>query len=521
MSVADRGTSSSDLVSKLLHRSTSFARTLRGSSKSMSKKSFAGSSSNPSLDLSAASGAMELDDPIPRASSHGELSASASTSIFQSTEVVSTVATRSVSQKPKRLHRGNELSELKQSYSCTTLPRALNSQRLSIFSRHISPIFGPMIKAEPGWILETGSAHVTSLDLSTSSSSSSFLLDSGSADLMGLQTNETDAWYATYFKSAEHFNYLAQEPAHGPVSISVMRDGDLVRAIVRTEKVQEKIAVPVSVLLKGSGSLGKKDKRGLLKSIVPPGWSLKNVREVKEAKHVDELAMFEANELQTKFKWGVLYVKHDQVAEDEMFANNDMSPHFTEFLETLGGVITLKDWSGYTGGLDTNKNMTGKQSVFTSFQNHQIMFHVAPMLPHDPDCPQQLERKRHLGNDVVVIVFVENENQTLTVLNDPEPYLPSTIRTHFQHVLAVVQRDPTSIDRPRYRLHIARKSDVPSFGPELPNPSVFDKSQLRNVLLTKLINGERAALKAPAFERAISRTRSGFMQYYQQEYPKK
>jgi RAP1 GTPase activating protein 1 len=380
-----------------------------------------------------------------------------------------------------------------------------------------------MIKTEAGWINETGSSKVTSMDLSTSTGMSySMEMDVTCMD-ESQKGIESDAWYATYFKSAEHFNFLAVEDSHGPVSISVMRDGDLVRAIVRTEKVQDKLAVPASVLLKGSGSLGKKDKRGLLKSIVPPGWHLKNVREVKETKHIDELAMFETNELQTKFKWGVLYAKHGQTKEDQMFANNETSEHFKEFLSTLGETITLNGWTGYTGGLDTNKNMTGTQSVFTSFHDHQIMFHVAPMLPHDPECPQQLERKRHLGNDVVVIVFMDNDNVSGLSTNDPEAYLPTTIRTHFQHVLAVVQRDPTASTpgKPRYRLHVSRKSDVPPFGPELPSPSLFDKTQLRNVLLSKLINGERAALKAPAFERAISRTRSGFIQYYHQEYTKK
>lgn len=440
----------------------------------------------------------------------------ASKSILHSTEVISTVST--TPQRPRRLHKGNELSELKASYSCTTLPRNLRSNRLSIFARNYIAPFTPIIKEEPGWVLESGSSQVTTMDLS-------LCRDAYGANTLDQAPIETDAWYATYFRSAEHFNYLAVEDRHGPISISVMRDGDLIRAIVRTEKVQEKLAVPASALLKGSGSLlGKKDKRGLLKAVVPPGWHLKNVREVKDTKHTDELNMFETNESQSKFKWGVLYVKHGQTREDDMFSNNEMSSGFREFLETLGDVINLKDWNGYTGGLDTNKNMTGTHSVFTKFHDQQIMFHVAPMLPHDPECPQQLERKRHLGNDVVVIVYMDNENQAHgDPEGDPAPYLPTTIRTHFQHILAVVQRDPNTAanEKTRYRLNISRKSDVPGFGPDLPSPCVFDKSQLRNVLLTKLINGERAALKAPAFERAISRTRSGFIQYYHQEYTKK
>jgi RAP1 GTPase activating protein 1 len=33
------------------------------------------------------------------------------------------------------------------------------------------------------------------------------------------------------------------------------------------------------------------------------------------------------------------------------------------------------------------------------------MFHVATYIPFTPEDRQQVERKRHLGNDIVVIVF--------------------------------------------------------------------------------------------------------------------
>ena len=38
------------------------------------------------------------------------------------------------------------------------------------------------------------------------------------------------------------------------------------------------------------------------------------------------------------------------------------------------------------------------------------MFHVAPYLNASPSDPQQLGRKRHIGNDVVTIVFYEGNN---------------------------------------------------------------------------------------------------------------
>ncbi len=39
------------------------------------------------------------------------------------------------------------------------------------------------------------------------------------------------------------------------------------------------------------------------------------------------------------------------------------------------------------------------------------MFHVSTELPFDAADAQCLERKRHLGNDVVVIVYLEGDGQ--------------------------------------------------------------------------------------------------------------
>ena len=33
------------------------------------------------------------------------------------------------------------------------------------------------------------------------------------------------------------------------------------------------------------------------------------------------------------------------------------------------------------------------------------MYHIAPMIPNPTHDKQQLDRKRHLGNDIVVLIF--------------------------------------------------------------------------------------------------------------------
>ncbi len=57
------------------------------------------------------------------------------------------------------------------------------------------------------------------------------------------------------------------------------------------------------------------------------------------------------------------------------------------------------------------------------------MFHVSTLLPYSKSERQQLERKRHIGNDIVTIVFQEENT----------PFHPSMIKSNFLHVFLVVQ----------------------------------------------------------------------------------
>lgn len=54
------------------------------------------------------------------------------------------------------------------------------------------------------------------------------------------------------------------------------------------------------------------------------------------------------------------------------------------------------------------------------------MFHVSTLLPHSAINRQQLERKRHIGNDVVVIVFQDGPNGGFN---------PKTISSKFNRIL--------------------------------------------------------------------------------------
>ena len=85
------------------------------------------------------------------------------------------------------------------------------------------------------------------------------------------------------------------------------------------------------------------------------------------------------------------------------------SDDFEEFLNFLGTRIQLKGWKQYRAGLDVKSGTTGIHSVYTKFSKYEIMFHVSTLLPAMSNNKQNLERKRHLGNNIVVIIFKEGD----------------------------------------------------------------------------------------------------------------
>lgn len=66
-------------------------------------------------------------------------------------------------------------------------------------------------------------------------------------------------------------------------------------------------------------------------------------------------------------------------------------------------------------------NTTGEFSYYEIHNSCEIMMHVSTLIPFYPKDEQQVERKRHFGNDIVVIIFKEGD----------EPFDPVAIRSQF------------------------------------------------------------------------------------------
>ncbi len=123
----------------------------------------------------------------------------------------------------------------------------------------------------------------------------------------------------------------------------------------------------------------------------------------------------------------------------------------------------MQGWTGFRGGLDAKTGSTGESFVHTVEFGKEIVFHVSTLLPYSGNNPQQLERKRHLGNDICNIVFQE----------DPETaFRPEHFKSKFNHIFAIVS--PASSDSTKLRVQIWTKNCVPEYGPPLPNPAIFE-----------------------------------------------
>ncbi len=211
------------------------------------------------------------------------------------------------------------------------------------------------------------------------------------------------------------------------------------------------------------------------------------------------IAAFDEHQVSNKFKFGLVYQKFGQVSEESLFGNQSHSPAMEEFLHMLGRQVRLAEHAGYRGGLDTRHGQTGVFSLYESFHGNEIMFHVSTLLPYVEGDVQQLQRKCHIGNDIVAIIFQDANT----------PFSPDMIASHFLHAYIVVQPIDPCTSQTRYRVTVTAKGDVPAFQPHLPSTGIFRKGQaFKEFLLEKLINAEKACYQATKFQALRQRTRS-------------
>ncbi|KAG5837223.1 hypothetical protein ANANG_G00237040 [Anguilla anguilla] len=300
-------------------------------------------------------------------------------------------------------------------------------------------------------------------------------------------------YYRDYFHGKEHWDYFGTDDKLGPVALSIRRE-KLEDTKELKDQYQYRLIFRTSELVTLRGSLLEDAVPSTARHGVVRGLPLKEVLEhvvpelsvgclrlaLPVPKVAEQLLKLDEQGLSQKHKVGILLCRAGQSTEEEMYNNEEATPAFRDFLELLGEQVCLRGFTKYAAQLDTKTDSTGTHSLYTTYQNYEVMFHVSTMLPYMPNNPQQLLRKRHIGNDIHVFVIVRVHN----------PCSDSTC----------------------YSVAVTRMKDVPPFGPPIPSGATFrDPAVFRDFLLAKVINAENAAHKSEKFHTMATRTRQEYL----------
>ncbi|KAM9976861.1 hypothetical protein ACTFIR_010707 [Dictyostelium discoideum] len=163
-------------------------------------------------------------------------------------------------------------------------------------------------------------------------------------------------------------------------------------------------------------------------------------------------------------KIGVIYTCEGQDDQKEILRNDQTKQYnsqggtnahtsnlYRQFVDGLGWPVELAQHQGYMGGLDRKKT-TGVYAPYYATPSVEAIFHDITLMPTNPTDSQQIHKKRHVGNDIVNIIWSEH-------IRD---YNSTTITSQFNDALVIVYPLPNGL----FRIQIYRKeSKVPLFGP--------------------------------------------------------
>jgi len=322
------------------------------------------------------------------------------------------------------------------------------------------------------------------LAVATSSRESTAMIEG--RDYVRLMDIGVSLAYSKYLANSPHLMYAGEDAEGAPlvVVVSQVPDEDegsfypvLIRDThhdtfthLRLSKCTSQLALPRTV------------NKGI-KKLLPP--DLFTLRPIPALSLVDDFVELEFKLSLACYKIGILHCPESAVTEDDLYSSKG-SADFYNFLTCIGEVIRLKGWGNYAGGLDVKNGSTGNTSLYARLADYELMFHVSTLLPFHEGDHQRLERKRHLGNDITIIVFIEGDRE----------FDPTILHSQFVQVLVLVRLVEVR-KKDHYVVSIICKSGV---GQCIENP-ILNQAQIpgasfRVNMLALLINIERCVLSS-------------------------
>ena len=175
-------------------------------------------------------------------------------------------------------------------------------------------------------------------------------------------------------------------------------------------------------------------------------------------------------------KIGVIYVGPAQSDENSILSNTETSPDFADFLCGLGTKMSLEGARFNTQGLQAPSD--GTHTYAWRDRVTEIVYHVPSMMPtdldHDPQC---INKKRHIGNDFVNVIF-NRSGKTFDF---------NTIPSQFNYVHIIVtpaakqsKEEIEAVDIPVadfFKVHVRVKEGFPQISPAA-DPKTISAKQL-------------------------------------------
>ncbi|CAF1410333.1 unnamed protein product [Rotaria sp. Silwood1] len=198
------------------------------------------------------------------------------------------------------------------------------------------------------------------------------------------------------------------------------------------------------------------------------------------------------NDEQLSIKVGIVYQDINQSKEIEILSNNEMSIEMETFLNLISELVQLKNFNKYRGDLDVKTDQHGIYSYFATYQNHQIMFNVAPMIPSDKNDREFIQRKSLISNALICIVFQQGNNISF----QPDFFLGKVTQ-----VFIIVKPIYNEFNL-YYKVEIWRRTDIEQIVD--PSGGIFKHDQsFRDYFLTLILNTMNTILKKDFFQKRI------------------
>ncbi len=170
-------------------------------------------------------------------------------------------------------------------------------------------------------------------------------------------------------------------------------------------------------------------------------------------------------------KVGCLRVARGHATQKEMLHLEARSAGFRDMVDAMAWSVDLESHLGFGGQLPKRGS-----APYWASQSTELVFHDTTRMPTDDGDEQQIQKKKHVGNDHVSVIWSEHYAE----------YDPEVIKSQFNFVHVIVYPLMNGL----HRVQVKKKDQIPFFGP-LVDGALVSPVLLPLLVRATLINANR------------------------------